>query len=154
MRKAVRGQRGFSLAEILVVIAIVALLVAIVVPLVGSTLRAAAVRGAADQFAIDLRAARMIAVTRQNNVDFTITVDPTNRYAYTRQDGTIRTIDMPRGVKIVSSSPTTITFQANGSVVAAATTVLEVAVDSGTERWTVSTNTLGMPTIVRARVAS
>ena len=77
-----RGARGFSLSEMLVVVAIVGLAVAIAIPLTSEQVRLAKVRSAADEFAIHLKAARMIAVTKRQDVVFTILPDPVNAYTY------------------------------------------------------------------------
>lgn len=147
-----QGSRGFSLPELLVALAIAGLLIAIAVPLVADTMRSAKVRSAADQMANDLRAARMIAVSKRVNVPFTVNTDPTNTYSYTDAHGVVRTVNMPLGVSIASATPATVTFQANGALSSAASTVVQVALGSGvTERWTVSTNTLGVSSLTWVR---
>ena len=148
-----RRQRGFSVAELLVVLAVIGLLVAITVPLVSEQVKRATIRGAVGQLNTDLRAARMIAVTRQQAVPFTFVLTPQNRYSYTRNDGITRTIQLPPEVKIVSATPsTTITFQPNGGVNAAATVVVEVAFGTEKEVWTITTSTVGVPSTVKSRV--
>jgi len=147
-----RSQRGFSVSELLVVLAVIGILVAVAVPLVSEQVRRATARGAVDILTIDLRAARMIAVTRQMNVPFAFDLQPQNRYTYTRADGTTRTINLPPQVNFVSASPTTLTFQPNGAVSSAATVVVEIVLGRDKEVWTITTNTLGMPTAVRTRV--
>lgn len=151
-----QGSRGFSLTEALAVMALIGIIVAVAVPLVGETIRRASIREAADQFALDLRAARMIAVTRRLPVDFVIDEEPTNRYRYTRADGSQVRIQLPSAVRILSSStPETITFRPDGSVTAAATTVLEVSLSGSIkERWTITTSTVGVPTVKKQLVAS
>lgn len=148
------GQGGFSLPELLIVLAIAGLTVTIAIPLVADTMKAAAVRGAADQFTVDLRAARMIAVAKRITNDFVVSTDPTNTYRYTDRDGTTRTITMPKGVRIASTSPGTISFRSDGSVSSTGTTVIEIPVGDAVERWTVTTTTLGMPSATRQRVSS
>ncbi len=143
-----KGARGFSLPELLVALAIAGLLIAVAVPLVADTMRSAKVRSAADQMAMDLRAARMIAVSKRISVPFTINPDPTNTYSYTDAHGVLRTVIMPTGVRIASASPSTVTFQTNGALSSAATAVVQLPLGSGvTERWTVRTNTLGVSTL-------
>lgn len=145
--------RGFSLPELLVVIAVIGLLVAVAIPLVSEQVRRATAVGAVRVLNTDLQAARMIAVTRQQGNPFTFTLTPQNRYSYTKSDGTTRIVLLPPQVKIVSASPsTTITFQPNGAVSAAATVVLEIVLGRDKEVWTVTTSTLGVPKAVRTRV--
>lgn len=147
-------ERGFTLPELLVVLAIGGLVLGVGIALVSDQVRSANVRGAADQFAVDLRAVRMIAVSRQANVDLVVQPDPQNRYSYTRADGVPVNVDLPPQVKIVSSAPTTIQFRSNGSVTAAATTVLEIALSGNVkERWTITTSAVGVPSVVKTRIS-
>ncbi len=149
-----RGEGGFSLSELLVVIAIIGLAVAIAVPLVAEQVRQAACRGAADQLVGDLKAARMCAVAKRptGGLPLTIFPEPANAYEYTDGRGKLRRIQLPSGVKIVSST-TPITFRIDGSLASAATTVLEATLTGGTtDRWTVTTSVLGMPSVVHQRV--
>ena len=147
--------RGFTIAELLVVLAIIGIAVAVSIPLANEQIRLAKVRSAADQLAMDIKAARMIAVsTRSAGLDLVVMPQPDNYYEYTDNKGKLRHIDMPTGVRITSSdSP--LTFRLNGSLDAAATTIMEIDVTVGViERWTISTNILGVSTTERVRVAS
>ena len=148
-------RNGFSAAELLVVIAIIGLIVAVVVPIAGNQVRTARARSAADTMGVDLRAARMLAVTRQQDVPFVLEVDPVNAYRYTGNDGKIRRIVLPQGVRILdASSPTTITFRPNGSVTAPATTVVEIALSGSStakETYTIVTATTGIPKTTKTR---
>lgn len=153
-RRTKRGQRGFSLGELLAVLAIAGIVVTIGVPLVSEQLRQAKIRSAADQYAMSLKAARMIAVSKHAALPVTVQADPANTYSYADTDGDVRTIRMPDGVRIVSTdSP--ITFQTNGSLTAQATTVIEANMTAGEiERWTVTTSILGISSIDHQRVAN
>mgnify|MGYP001765424188 CR=1 FL=1 len=156
----VRGSRGFSLSEMLVVVAIVGLAVAIAIPVTSEQVRLAKVRAAADEFAIHLKAARMIAVTTRATADdpleFVVVPDPTNTYRYPAVNGQDRTYRLPSGVRIVSpTAETTIAFRGDGSLAAANTTVLEAMISGDErERFTVTTSILGVSTVSRARVRS
>ncbi len=150
-----RDPRGFSISELLVVLALIGIVVAVGIPMANEQVRLAKVRSAADQLAMDIKAARMIAVsTRDSGLDMVVMTEPDNYYEYPDNSGVMRHIDMPTGVRITSSdSP--ITFRLNGSLDAAATTVIEIDL-SGTviERWTIKTNLLGVSTTERDRIAS
>jgi prepilin-type N-terminal cleavage/methylation domain-containing protein len=142
------GERGYSIPELLVVIAIIGISVAIGIPLAAEQMRQAKIRGAVDQLAMDLRAARMIAVsTRSPGLDFTIMTEPDNYYEYQDNKGNTRHVDMPDGVRITASdSP--ITFQLNGSIAADATTVMEIDLSGDVIwRWTIRTSVLGVSRI-------
>ncbi|HEX6851641.1 MAG TPA: GspH/FimT family pseudopilin [Candidatus Polarisedimenticolaceae bacterium] len=147
--------RGFSAAELLIVIAIIGLLVAVAVPLVNNQVRQAKARGAADAMGVDLRAARMLAVTKQQDIPFVLEVDPVNAYRYTGNDGKVRRFVLPVGVRILgSSTPTTITFRPNGSIAAQATTVVEIAMSGSAtakETYTIVTSTAGIPKTTKTR---
>lgn len=151
------GERGFSISELLVVVAIIGIAVAIGIPLAAEQVRQAKIRGAADQLAMDLRAARMIAVSTRvasPGLPFTIMEEPDNYYEYDDNKGNTRHIDMPDGVRITSST-SPILFQLNGSVTAEGTTVLEINLTDGVlERWTITTNILGVPRTDRERIES
>lgn len=137
--------RGYSLAELLIVLAIIGVTVAVAVPLVADSMRSAKVRGAADQLAMDMRAARMIAVSKRMTVPLTINADPANTYSYTDARGVARHVTLPTGVRITSASPSSVSFLPNGSLSSAATATLEVSLGSSSvERWTVTTNTMGV----------
>src|SRR5262245_13774928 len=99
MRHASRA-RGFSLTEILIVVAIIGLAIAITVPLVAENVSQARIRAAADQFSVDLRAARMIAVSKRATpyLDVSVQPDPVNRYTFVNGRGETRVVQMPTGV--------------------------------------------------------
>jgi prepilin-type N-terminal cleavage/methylation domain-containing protein len=146
------GQLGFSLPELLVVVAIVGIAVLVSVPLVSEQVRLAKIRGAADQLTMDLKAARMIAVSSRSTVDFTVNTDPTNDYQYTDARGKTRQISMPSGVTITSST-SPISFGPTGKLSSAATTVMEINVTGSTiERWTITTSILGVSSVTQQRI--
>ena len=162
MSSKTNQQAGFSLAELLAVLALVGIVVAIGIPIVNEQIRIADIRQAADQMAVHLRAARMLAVTQhRNNVAVNVSIDPTNTYAYCAVDPALtgnvcpstqlRTIRMPGTAKLMSGSDTTITFKSDGSSTAARTVTIESAVSAKTERWTLSVNTLGLVAVAHTR---
>jgi len=141
-----------TLPEILVVLSIVALAVAIAVPVVGDAIRSARIRVAADHLVVTFKAARMIAVSGQAPLDLVIYSDTENAYEYTDATGRLRRYEFPPGVRIVTPT-TTVTFRANGSVGSNLTTRLEVDMDrGGKEVWTIETNLLGIARVTRSRV--
>ena len=143
------GERGFSVSELLVVLAIIGISVAIGIPIAAEQMRQAKMRGAADQLAMDLRAARMIAVATRDSdgLPFDIVTEPDNYYQYEDNKGGTRRVDMPDGIRITSSTPA-IVFRLNGSVDAAATTVMEIDLKGDVVwRWTITTNLLGVSRI-------
>ncbi len=67
-----RGERGFSLVELIVVLAILALALVAVVPLAGSLRQSMAVDVAAREVALGLRAARAAAIYGNKETTFTL----------------------------------------------------------------------------------
>ena len=147
-----RSERGFSLPELLVVLAIIGAFVVMAIPLVNEHVRIAELRSAADGLAVHLRAARMLAVTTHQDVAVTISVDPTNQYSYTDSNGQPRVIKMPGAVKIKAGSDASITFKSDGSSTASRTVTTESAVSTATERWILTVNTVGMVSVSHVRV--
>jgi prepilin-type N-terminal cleavage/methylation domain-containing protein len=147
----IRGN-GFSLPELLAVMALLGIAIAIGIPIVNEQVRIAEVRATADQLALHLRAARMASVTRHEAIDFYVEVDPKNRYYYKATSGKDFEVKTPDRVKIVASSSPSIKFKQNGSVDVAASITLESRVSGSRERWTASVSELGMATLVHERV--
>lgn len=143
---------GFSLPELLAVLAMIGIAIAIGVPLVNEQVRIAEVRAAADDLAMHLRAARMISVTKHKTIPFTIFVDPTSRFEYEGMNGKTKQVVMPGRVRIDPASDRLINFKRNGSVDVASTIILESDVSGARERWTASVNSVGVTTLSHARV--
>lgn len=151
--------RGFSLTEILVVLAIMGLAIAITVPLVAENVNQARIRSAADQFSVDLRAARMIAVSKRATpyLDVSVQPDPVNRYTYVNGRGETRVVQLPTGVRIITpNADYTIRYLRDGSVSGGGnTTVLRVLLSAGAEEeWRVITNAMGVTRTTRTRISS
>jgi prepilin-type N-terminal cleavage/methylation domain-containing protein len=147
-----RAQRGFSLPELLVVLAIIGAIVAISIPLVNEQIRIAELRSVADEMAVHLRAARMIAVSHHKDIVVTVSVDPTNTISYEDTYGQTRTITMPGKVKIKAGSAASITFHSDGSSGTSSTVTTEAAVSTAIERWILNVNTVGMVSVSHVRV--
>ncbi len=131
---------------------ILALTATLVVPAAGEGVRRLRIRTMVSQFALDLRAARWNAVAGRTAVDLVVTVDPANRYEYTDHHGRLRSVQMPDGVRIVSST-SPIQFKPNGSLLGGSTTVIESQISASTlSRWTIATNALGISTTTREQV--
>ena len=147
-----RAESGFSLPELLVVLAIIGAFVVMAIPLVNEQIRIAELRSVSDELAVHLRSARMIAVTNHKDIVVTVSVDPTNEISYLDSNGQTRTIKMPGRVKIKTGSTVSITFHSDGSSGASSTLTTESAVSKATERWILSVNTVGMVSVTHERV--
>jgi prepilin-type N-terminal cleavage/methylation domain-containing protein len=149
--------RGFSLPEVLIVLAIIGLAVAISVPLVSEMVNQARIRTAADQFSVDLRAARMIAVSKRATpyLDVSVQPDPVNRYTFANGRGETRVVQFPKGVRVITpSTDYTVRYLRDGSVSGGGnTTVLRVQLSGGhEEEWRVITNAMGVTRTTRTRI--
>jgi len=147
-----RAQSGFSLPELLVVLAIIGAFVVMAIPLVNEQIRIAELRAVSDELAGHLRAARMIAVSHHKDIVVTVSADPTNTLSYSDTNNQTRTITMPGKVKIKTGSAVSITFHSDGSSGAASTITTESAVSTATERWILTVNTVGMVSVSHVRV--
>jgi len=148
MRKA----DGFSLPELLAVLAMIAIAIAIGIPLVNEQVRIAEIRAAADDLALHLRAARMMSVTQHRTVRFKVYVDPDNSFEYEKFELKWKQVFLPGRVRIVAASDRLINFKQNGSVDVASSIILESTVSGARERWTASVNAVGLTTLSHARV--
>jgi len=140
----------------LIVIAMIGVTVGIAIPLVNEQLRIAEVRSAADQMAVHLRAARMIAVSHHKDIVVTVNAENAsvlpNTLSYEGTNGDTQTIQMPGLVKIKTGSTASITFHSDGSSDASSTVTTESVVSNATERWVLTVNILGLVSVAHTRV--
>ena len=137
--------------ELLVVVTIIGLAVTMAIPLITDAVRSTRIRIAADQLAVSLRAARMISVTVQADVDVRIEATPDNYYEYVDAGGRLRHFELPAGVQIMAPDRT-ITFQPNGAIAAPTTLTLEAPLSRGvTAEWRLDTNLLGVTSVTIVR---
>ena len=149
---------AFTLVELLVVIAIISMIVTISIPLIAGAVRSSAARAAANGFAVNLKAARMLAVSINTPVAITVQEEPhpdcycsITYYEYPDRRGDLHRIFMPPGVTIDSSTPT-ITFMPNGSVPGGSNTVIRTQVSPEiVETWTIETTTTGFSVVQHSR---
>jgi len=138
------GERGFTLTEFLVVLAVMGLFIVFAGPAFNESFRAYKVRSSSQELADVLRAVRQVAVSTQNASS--LVVDVSGR-SYTWNDfkGKSRTIQLPDPVRFQTANPATITFISDGTVsTGSATIALEnIITSSRADRWTLSLNTIG-----------
>ena len=146
--------RGFSLAEILVVLAILGLAVAVSVPLVWHQIARVRVHAAELQFAADLKVARMIAVSTRKRVDVTVGIDPANEYSVPGMRGEVRRVLLPEGIQITAAT-SPIVFRPDGSVRGGAEIRLVAPFSEGiVDRWTFLIGELGIVRTEHTRAAA
>ena len=149
----VTRQRGVTLPEVLVVLAIIGMFVLVTLPAMGNYIRASRVRVSNDVLMEDLRAARYIAIT--NHTTNSVTFDQAaGTYRYTDIRGALVVRRLEFGASFSSLTNTPITFTSDGSVsTGAATIVILGTVMSGTShQYTISVTTVGRSSSVFAKV--
>jgi prepilin-type N-terminal cleavage/methylation domain-containing protein len=119
MRRCATHSPGFSLSEMLTVLALLSLLVLFAGPAMADAYRAYKVRAMADTLATDIRALRYNAVAQRASQTMTIndqsdTTAP-NQYTYVNLRGQTVVRRSDGGVNIETGSATSITFNINGS---------------------------------------
>jgi prepilin-type N-terminal cleavage/methylation domain-containing protein len=154
VRRDATGERGFSVTEMLTVLALAALMITFVGPAFAESYRAYKVRSATLELTDALRAARQVAVSTRLATSLTINT-AAGSYAWTDSKGRLRTILVPSPVQFVTANPATITFATNGTVTTGAATI---ALKNNINRtvahqWTIDLNTVGRITTVKSEVA-
>jgi prepilin-type N-terminal cleavage/methylation domain-containing protein len=153
-KRGVRGtrkerQEGFSLPELLTVIALMALLILFGGPALADGFRAYKVRAAADILSTDLRAMRYSAVGQRSPRTMTINNQgstPANQYTFVNARGETLIRQVESGVNIESASATTINFAINGSTGAVSSQTVLVSMginDTRGDRYTISVSPSG-----------
>ena len=146
------AERGVTLTELLVVLAIVGLLVLITVPAFMDWMRAYKVRTAAEAVQGDLRLARNVAVARNSDVD--VLFKPTE-FSWTDANGRARVFKIPPGVSITNlADPTngdTVTLKNTGQVgdPSKTLTIDGWVYDTVHHVWTVTFTASGKVTVTR-----
>jgi type IV fimbrial biogenesis protein FimU len=148
-----RREAGFSVVEMLVVIAIMGIFITFAGPAFTQSYRAYKVRSAAQELTLAMRAVRQVAVTTR--AASSLVVDTAARsYSWIDVKGRTRVWQLPANVDFISATPSTITFATNGTVTSgSASVVLQTTVTgSRADRWTVNLNTAGSVSSIFAMV--
>ena len=108
-----RPERGFSLVEMLIVVAIVAVMAAVALPNIGQYIRNYRIRGAAQAIAGELQAARSRAIMSNTNLGVSFVVLDRDTYRFLQEDVPAASVErfgplrkLPTGVIFVPSGLT------------------------------------------------
>lgn len=107
-----RRDRGFSLVEMLIVVAIVAVMAAVALPNIGQYIRNYRIRGAAQDVAGALQTARSRAIMSNTNAGVSFVVADADSYRFVQEDLAGQPeqfsplVDLPLGVRFVVAGAT------------------------------------------------
>jgi prepilin-type N-terminal cleavage/methylation domain-containing protein len=151
-------QRGYSLTEVLLVLAVLGIALAVTIPAMSQFMRSYSAKVSADEFVGHLRLARHLSIARHTPVSFTV-----NSNSYSLPDwaaGNLatapqRSYDLAGAVSVVSGTGT-VTFQPDGTVSAGSGTIrLEIDLNSDfTGRYDVEVSASGKVSSTYTRVSS
>ena len=131
-------QRGFTLIELMVALAVAVVLMSTAVPSFFESTARARLQGAVNELAIDLQYARSQAVRERAAVALTVAADGAS-YTIADANATLKTVTLPRGVTLTAGAA--VNFDALRSLSAA--TLLDATVSGVTGSLRVNTNVLG-----------
>ncbi len=125
-----RSETGFSLPELLIVIALIGLFVLFAGPALADSFKAYKVRSVANNLATDIKALRYNAVSTRASRTMTINNQANaspNQYSYTNYKGDPITVRVEPFVNIETTSAASITFNIYGSTGASGTQTVAVS---------------------------
>jgi prepilin-type N-terminal cleavage/methylation domain-containing protein len=148
------AEAGFSIVEMLLVLAIMAIFITFAGPAFTESYRAYKVRAASQELSVAIRAVRQVAVSTRTASNLLVNTGA-GTYSWTDAKGKTRSWVLPTGVAFISATPSTITFVTNGTVsTGSASIVLQGTVNGGrADRWTLNLNTVGQVTSSFSMVA-
>lgn len=130
--------RGFSISELLTVIALMALLILFGGPAMADGYRSYKVRSAADILATDVRALRYAAVATRASLTMTLNDQAhstaPNQYSFTNAKGQAVTRPIENGVNLETGSAASITFGINGGTGLTSNQTLVVSMPINSDR--------------------
>ena len=143
-------ERGFSLPELLAVIALMALMILFGGPAMADGFRSYKVRSAADILQTDVRALRYAAVASRTTMTMSLNnqshATAPNQYSFTNSKGQAITRPIEHGVNLETTSAASITFGITGSTGVTSTQTLVVSMPINAtrgDRYTISVTPSG-----------
>jgi prepilin-type N-terminal cleavage/methylation domain-containing protein len=148
--KRVGSENGYSLPELLIVIALIGLFVLFGGPAMADAYKAYKVRSVANNLSLDLRALRYNAVSTRSPRTMTINnqTDATapNQYSYANYKGDPITVRIEPWVNIETTSAASISFNIYGATGVAGSQTVSVSMainGSRNDRYTISVSSTG-----------
>jgi len=141
-----KSERGFSLAEATVSIAIIGFFLMIAIPALANYYRTSRVRTSADLFGTDISKVRFAAVAAREPRALSLSGPlPATGYSYVTADGQPHQVVLPEGVRISGATGFPLNFSATGTLSGGpATLVIEGEVGSGrAHEYTLGVSPLG-----------
>lgn len=146
MRRRIAGdERGVTLAELLLVLALVGILILITIPSMSTWLRSNRVRSATNLMVTHMRVVRHAAIAQSRNVSLDFGPEGTS-YTFSNTNLEVVEHSLPEGVSFSSASPDPLTFQSNGTldgVTSASVQVQGDVTDGIAHRYTISVSNIG-----------
>jgi general secretion pathway protein H len=151
-------QKGYSLVELLMVLAILGIALAITLPALGTYMRSYSARVGTDEFVSRMRLVRHLAIARHQPVSITVNAEDYSVPDWNDADiatADTRDFELPGGVSVVSGTGT-VTFRSDGTCTTGATTVrLEIAMNGEiTARYDVAVSAAGKIKTTYTKVTS
>jgi len=156
MRRRIKGdERGVTLAELLLVLALAAILILITIPAMSTWLRSNRVRSATSLMVTHMRVVRHAAVAQSQNVSLDYGAEGTS-YSFSNTNLEEINQSLPVGVTLTSASPDPLIFRSNGTLegVTSASVQVEGPVSDGLgHRYTISVNNIGKIEVTKEEVS-
>jgi prepilin-type N-terminal cleavage/methylation domain-containing protein len=151
-------QRGYSLTEVLLVLAVLGIALAVTLPAMSQFMRSYSAKVSADEFVAHLRLARHLSIARHTPVSFTVNANSYSLPDWASADlatAPQRSYNLAGTVAVVSGTGT-VTFQPNGTVSAGSGTIrLEIDLDGQwTGRYDVQVSAAGKVSATYTKVSS
>ena len=157
MQERRRTEDGYSLSELLTVIALLGMFILFGGPAMADGFRAYKVKSSANIVATDVRGMRYAAVGNRTSLTMTVSNQASgtnpNTYVFTNAAGQTITRRLEPGVNLESGSAATLSFSSMGSTGSTATPVLIVSMDINStrgDRYTISVSPTGTVTTAYA----
>ncbi|HEV8200317.1 MAG TPA: prepilin-type N-terminal cleavage/methylation domain-containing protein [Candidatus Polarisedimenticolia bacterium] len=152
-----RTEQGYSLPELLTVIALMGIFILFGGPAMADAFKAYKVKAGADIVATDVRGMRYAAVGQRATFTMTTSTQGSgtnpNTYVFTNAMGNTITRRLEQGVNLENGSAATLSFNSTGATGSTATQVLIVSMDINDtrgDRYTISVSPTGTVTTAYA----